>query len=236
MSHIELKNITINGINMYDKRRKLWNIFSSNKPKPIRILKDMNFSAKNGDRIGILGKNGHGKSSLVKAITGIYPPHLGTININGKIISVIEGGSVISAQVPARYALKMCFVYNNAVDEYNEDLANQIFDFAGLNEYKEMPLIQYSSGMVNRLSVSASLFQSGKIAIFDEVLTMTDANFNRKARLKIDEIWRNVDIGIYISHNIEDLRKFCDKCYIVHEGSMLDCGKTEKMIDIYNKL
>lgn len=237
MSYIKLENVTINGVNMYDKKRKIWNIFSQNKSKPIRILKNMNFEAKDGDRIGLLGKNGQGKSSLVKVITGIYPPHSGSCVVNGKVLPVIEGGAGVIMQSPARFAVKMVFVYNYNYHQYSEKVLDEIFEFADLNDYKDVPLTQYSSGMVARLVLSAVLFQNIRdIVIFDEVSYMMDVKFQERALDKIKEIWNSADICIMVSHNMEDIKKLCDKCVVIHDGGVIASGKTEDMIEVYSKL
>lgn len=236
MSHINIQNVTIQGTNMYDPNRKLWHVLCGRKSSPVRILEDVTFEAKDGDRIGLLGKNGSGKSSLLKVMTGIYPPHKGSVSVSGKITSVLEAGNAISQQVQAKYAVKMAFVYNNAITQYTDEICDEIFEFAGLWEYKEVPVIQYSSGMRTRLSITTSLFQKGNIAIFDELLATTDSAFITKAMGKMDKIWAGVDIGIYTSHRIEEVEKYCDNCCVIKDGSILEFGKTEKMIALYNKI
>lgn len=236
MAFIELKNIHVNGVNMLDPNRKLWNVLRGKKPDKVRILEGVDISAKDGDRIGLIGKNGSGKSSVLKVISRIYPPHEGTVQVQGDIMSVLEAGVSISSQIQAKDALKMCFVYDKILHKYSEDLADKIFDFAELKGHEHIPPIQYSSGMKARLVLSAVLFQQGDIVMFDELLGTTDQEFTKKAIKKMEEIWSSTSIGLFVNHNAKEVEKFCDNSYVLQDGKVVDFGKTSKMIEVYNKI
>jgi len=196
------------------------------------ILHDINFEAKDGDKIGILGTNGSGKSSLLKVISGSYPPSSGTVEVFGK---TIRNGSYVQHMMTGRDNIKYYFAIHRNIKSYNDDIANEIIQFSGLSESIDAPLYQYSSGMIARLLFSCFLFQNADILLLDEALATGDDAFNAKSYNSMINKVRSSKICIFVSHSVDDIKKVCTYCYIMTNGKIVDSGETESMIKSYQK-
>ncbi|MEN9782070.1 MAG: O-antigen export system ATP-binding protein RfbE, partial [Pseudomonadota bacterium] len=196
------------------------------------------FEAKSGDRIGILGLNGSGKSSLMKVIAGIYPVHSGKLDIKGKVIAALETGTGFDYNLNAKDNIKLGFIFNNNYHNYYTEAVDKILDFAQLKDHATVPIGTYSSGMIARLAFATTFFQikNCDILLLDEVLATGDVSFINKADNMLKKTWNNVDIAITVSHSINEIQKMCDKCYIMSKGKVVDYGTTDKMISEYNRL
>ena len=240
-SYLSLQNVYVNGVNTLEYSASIKNFLLHKKQlntTKIKILEDVTFEAKSGDRIGILGLNGSGKSSLMKVIAGIYPVHSGKLDIKGKVIAALETGTGFDYNLNAKDNIKLSFIYNNNYENYESEIVNKILHFAELQDFANVAIGTFSSGMIARLAFTATFFQINHcdILLLDEVLATGDASFINKADNVLKKRWNDVDIAITVSHSIQEIRKMCDKCYIMLKGRIINYGTTEKMISEYNRL
>ncbi len=240
MAAIELKNIHVTGVDYLSRANSLKERFLSKKnsklmPDTIPILNGINFEAKSGDRIGILGCNGSGKSSLLKVIIGTYPPQSGSVRIEGRIVPLVGLGAEFMTSLTGRDNIKLSFAYRNNLAQYSRELENEIIKFSELGEYIDKPMINYSSGMGARFSFSCGVFQDTDILLLDEVFATGDAGFIDKAEKLMKKKWDEVEIGISVSHSTEQIKALCTKCYVMDKGKIVDFGTTSKMIKIYEE-
>jgi len=237
MSYIKINNISVVGVDHISRAQSVKEMFVKKKnilPKKISILNNLSFEAKNGDRVGMLGLNGSGKTSLLKVIVGTYAPQTGTTDIDGKIVSSLGMGAEFMTELTGRDNIKLAFAFRNNISEYNKDVEEKIIEFSELGEYIDKPMINYSSGMMARFAFSSVIFQRADILLLDEVFATGDANFISKAKNFMTKLWDSVDIGIFVSHDQSQIRDICKTCYIISEGTVYDYGKTPEMIDKYN--
>lgn len=205
--------------------------------KTTSILKNINLHLKTGDRVGFLGKNGSGKTSLMRAILQTYPAISGTIKTNGTFLPIMDLGAGCAMELSGRYNVKLLFLYNGNIDQYNKDIEEEIIRFSGIPKDKiETPMKLYSMGMKARLVFSATVFQKGSILLMDEVFATGDKEFIKKSYEYMMKKWKEVDIGITISHNIDEIKKLCDYCYVMSSGEIINQGKTLDMIEFYENL
>ncbi|NBO24857.1 MAG: ABC transporter ATP-binding protein, partial [Chlamydiae bacterium] len=132
--------------------------------------------------------------------------------------------------------IKISLIYSNRSKAYNSSLVEEILNFAELEDQRNVPLYQYSSGMLARLAFSINIFQKGDILITDEIFATGDAKFINKSRQKMKDLWDNVDIAINVSHDIEDIRILCNFCYVMKRGEIVYSGSTSDAIDYYDKI
>lgn len=229
MTNIILKNVYLNyPVFSSDSRSFKKNVlnkiksekFKKNKSDILHIqaLKNISMKINEGDRIGIYGNNGSGKSSLLKVISGIYYPSNGSINVEGRINSLISLNAGFNENLTGKensiFKLKLLGLKKNEIN----DKLNEIKNFSGLNEFFFLPIKTYSSGMLLRLSFSLSILCPHDILIMDEWLSVGDDKFQHQALSKINEIIQKSKILIIASQSKAVLEKLCNKIITLNDG------------------
>lgn len=234
---ITIDNCSIEGIDAIKRVQSLRQIFiKSGKVTGISIpiLNNINLSFAYGDKVALIGNNGSGKSSILKLISGIYPPKTGKISINGTITSIIEMGLGVEPEFTGRQNIKILMLYNNMLGKYNSDLENQIIDFSELGDKIDLPVKTYSSGMLARLSFSTSIFQHTDILLLDEVFAAGDGSFINKSLEFMQNKINSTPISIMVSHQEDIIRKYCNRCVLIKNGYVVEDGLPDKILSIYN--
>jgi len=198
-------------------------------------LQNINMHVKEGDFIGIIGKNGSGKSTLLKIMANIYKPTSGEININGSLSPFLELGVGFNGELTAREN-----VYLNGVIlglSYAEIDAkyNSIVEFAELEDFMEMKLKNFSSGMQVRLAFSVAIQVDVDIYLCDEVLAVGDLSFQKKCLNTFSNLKQKGKTIVYVSHDMDSINDFCDKTALIENGKIKLFGETEKVIQKYLK-
>ena len=203
--------------------------------KKVRILDDVSFKIYEGERVGILGFNGAGKSTLLRIISGIYEPTEGNININGKIAPLLE----LSAGFDKNYTGKNNIFLNGALLSMDEDFLKEKYDeiveFSELGEYINYPVKNYSKGMKAKLGFSIATLIQPEILIIDEILAVGDIKFKQKSSEKIKSMMQEGVTVLLVSHSINQIRKICDRCIWLENGTVYMEGETKKVCDAYVK-
>lgn len=235
---IILKDVCVNGIDTHARSSTIRQMLlhkKSMRAPTIPILKNINFEAKKGDKIGILGSNGSGKSSLLKVISGNYPVHSGSVEVHGKIAPLIEMGAGFDGQSTGRKNIKLSYAYRGKLAEYSEEVEKKIIEFSELEDKIDLPLKTYSSGMVSRLAFSSAIFQQPDILLLDEIFAAGDAGFIEKSYKVMKEKWNEVQIAIFVAHAIDEIANLCNKCFIMQKGEIIAAGETDEMIKKYQE-
>lgn len=199
------------------------------------VLKGVSFGVKKGEFLGIVGRNGSGKSTLLKILSGIYVPDSGKIKVNGSLVPFIELGVGFNPELTGRENIylngAMLGFSNSEMDEMYDDIVK----FAELEPFMHQKLKNYSSGMQVRLAFSIAIRARGDILILDEVLAVGDAAFQEKC----NEYFRNKKGNqtiILVTHDMENVRRFCDRAILLEDGKIVKDGKPNKIADEYLKL
>lgn len=199
-------------------------------------LRDISFEIKKGEFFGIVGRNGSGKSTLLKILAGIYQPNKGTVKTSGKLVPFIELGVGFTPDLTGRENVYL----NGAMLGFSvkeiDDMYDDIVSFAELEKFMDQKLKNYSSGMQVRLAFSLATRAKADILIVDEVLAVGDADFQRKCfeyfkRLKKDKV-----TVVFVSHDMEAVREYCDRAMIIESSHMLSIGNTQKIASQYMQL
>lgn len=197
-------------------------------------LKDINFSVEQGDVVGIIGKNGAGKSTLLKLLSKVTTPTTGVINVNGRIASLLEVGTGFHPEMTGRENIYM----NGAImgmtkAEINRKL-DEIVDFSGCERYIDTPVKRYSSGMTVRLGFAIAAHLEPEILVVDEVLAVGDAEFQKKAIGKMQDVSKGEGRTVlFVSHNMAAVRNLCKSAVLLENGSVKNIGTVNEIVKEY---
>lgn len=201
----------------------------------VHALRDISFKIYKGEKVGIIGYNGAGKSTLLSVITGIYPPDKGFVKTNGNISPMLSLGAGFDYNSSGRQNIFL----NGAVLGYNRDFleskVDEIIEFSELGKFIDIPIKNYSSGMLAKLGFSIATAVNPDILIIDEVLGVGDVNFFKKSRDKIKSLMDGGTTVLLVSHSIPQIRELCDKAIWIDNGSLKEIGDVNTVCDHYLK-
>ncbi len=199
-------------------------------------LKDVTFSVEKGDRVGVLGLNGAGKSTLMKVVAGVFKPTEGTVTKEGVIAPMIELGAGFDNQYTGAENI---FLYGAVLGhsrKFMEEKYNEIVEFSELEEFIDVPLKNYSSGMKARLGFSIATVVQPDILILDEVLSVGDAKFRKKSEKKIMDMMDTGVTVLFVSHNMEQVKRICNKAMILEKGRLVAYGMCDEILPVYQSM
>lgn len=199
-------------------------------------VKGVSFSVKKGEILGIVGKNGSGKSTMLKAIAGIFSPDEGSIDLHGNSVSLLSIGVGFQKKLTGRENILLSGLLLGFSEEQVRAKMDEIINFAGLGKFIDMPVKTYSSGMYSKLAFSITAILEADIMLIDEVLSVGDAKFKKKSYNKMKELISNEDRTVVIvSHSSQQLQELCTSILWLHEGELRMQGETKKVLEAYEK-
>jgi len=196
-------------------------------------LKNISFDVEKGDVIGIVGRNGAGKSTILKVISGIMKPTTGQVVVNGTIVPMLELGSGFDFEMTGRENIYLNGAILGYSKKFIEEKYQGILSFSELGDFIEAPLRTYSSGMIMRLAFSIACVVNPEILIVDEILAVGDANFQAKSRGRMLEMMSGGTTVFFVSHDINQIREMCNKVLWLEHGEMKNFGETEIIVNQY---
>lgn len=205
------------------------------KKRKLHVLENISFKIYQGEKVGIIGYNGAGKSTLLSVITGIYIPDEGTVETYGKIAPLLSLG----AGFDYNYTGRENILLNGAVLGYEKQFLlekiDEIIEFSELGEFIDLPIKNYSSGMLAKLGFSIATIVEPDILIIDEILGVGDVNFQKKSHDKIKSIMDGKTTVLLVSHSIPQIRELCEKAIWIDQGKVKEIGEVNKVCDNYLK-
>lgn len=196
-------------------------------------IRDVSFKIKQGTTLGIIGKNGSGKTTILKLISRITYPDAGEIRVNGKIGAFIELGAGLHPELTGRENI---YLYGSIIgmkkSEIEEKYGN-IVKFSGIEKFIDTPIKRYSSGMYARLGFSVIAFMEPEILLIDEVLAVGDKSFQEKCLEKMREFTKSNKTIIFVSHNMDAVKSVCNRVLYLEKGKIKKMGDASKVIDFY---
>lgn len=199
-------------------------------------IQDVSFRIKRGESWAFIGVNGSGKSTILKAISGILKPYKGEIKVRGEIAPLIELGTGFDPQLTARENIYLNGTLLGYSKKYIDQQFKNIVDFAELWEFLDTPIKNFSSGMKARLGFSIATMTSPDILICDEVLSVGDFLFQQKCAEKINRMLEAGTTLLFVSHNIKQVRELCKYAIWLDKGKIRACGEVNQVCDQYMKL
>ncbi len=196
-------------------------------------LKNIDFTVKKGEAVGIIGENGSGKSTLLKIIANILRPSKGSVKINGKITPFLELGVGFQPDLTAKENIYIYGAVMGLSDREIDAKLDEILDFSGLKQFQDTKLKNLSSGMQVRLAFATAIQTNPEILLMDEVLAVGDMEFQQKCIDVFQRYLKEKKTIVFVSHDLNSVRRFCSKALLLRHGEQVAFGDTNEIIDKY---
>lgn len=203
--------------------------------KLVHALKNISFDVEQGEVLGIVGANGAGKSTLMRAIGGIVPPDAGEIRVKGEISALLALGVGFNQQLSGRENVVLAGLASGLSRERVEEQYQSIVEFSELEEFMDMPMRTYSSGMYSRLGFSVATNMNPDILLIDEALSTGDAHFKQKSSQRIKELRDSAGAMVIVSHSMATLKDLSTRLLWMHKGEVVAIDEPDKIIEAYSK-
>lgn len=212
-------------------------LFSKSVPyKKKKAVNKLSFELRRGEGLALIGRNGAGKSTILKMITGVSFPTEGEIYVNGKISALLELSSGFDAEANGIENIRFKCSLMGMSDEEIEEILPSVVEFADIGEYIDQPLRSYSSGMKARLGFAISVNSKPDILIVDEALSVGDKAFRKKCTKKVQELMSDSNVTLlFVTHALSTAKDFCQRGIVLEKGTKLFEGGIEEAIDFYDE-
>ena len=200
------------------------------------VLEDIDLEIKKGETVALIGTNGSGKSTLLKLMTKIYYPTSGSLKTYGKLTSLLELGAGFHPDFSGRENIYFNASIFGLSKKEIDDKLEDIIEFSELREFIDNPVRTYSSGMYMRLAFSVAINVNADILLIDEILAVGDQHFQDKCYSKLYELKKSDTTVVIVSHDLDAIRKLCDRAIWIYEGKVRMDGKCSDVIDEYLKV
>jgi len=236
----------IGGTTLSDELKRLWakmrkkedptrkiGAKNYNQGEKFLALNDVSFEVKKGEAIGLIGHNGAGKSTLLKLLTRVTAPTDGKIYLNGRVASMLEVGTGFHGELTGRENIYMNGAILGMTKKEIDAKMEDIIDFSEVRQFIDTPVKRYSSGMFVKLAFSVAAHLDAEIMLMDEVLAVGDMAFQNKCINKMKEVAESGKTIIYVSHNMNTIRRLCNRCVVLNKGQVEFIGDVEEGINLY---
>lgn len=196
-------------------------------------LNHVSFQVKRGETLGLIGRNGAGKSTMLKVIAGILKPTTGSVNCRGNIVPMLELGSGFDVDLTGRENIFLNGAILGYSEAYLKDKYQEILDFSELGQFIDSPIRTYSSGMLMRLAFSVATIVNPEILIVDEILAVGDAAFQAKSKKRMLELMSGGTTVLFVSHSMDQIREMCSRVVWLEHGTVKAAGSTQEVCDQY---
>lgn len=210
--------------------------FRKNTYDVLRAVDDVDFEVKQGEFFGIVGRNGSGKSTLLKCLAGIYDVDHGDLRVEGRLSPFIELGVGFNMDLTARDNVMINAIMLGLSRQQARDRFDDIIAFAELQEFLDLKLKNYSSGMTVRLAFSVAIQVDAEVLLIDEVLAVGDASFQQKCFAEFHRLKDEGRTILFVTHDMSAVERFCDRALLLEKGKMVDLGEPSAIARRYNEL
>lgn len=198
-------------------------------------LKNISFQIKRGEAVALIGKNGSGKSTILKILAGVMYPTKGSVAVHGSIAPLIELGAGFDIELTARENIYLNGAILGHHGRFMDEHFDEIVEFSELRDFLDVPLKNFSSGMTARLGFSIATVIKADILIVDEVLAVGDFRYQQKCKARIAEVLASGTTLLFVSHSKEQVMELCPKAIWLDHGNLMAYGDTEEVYDLYEK-
>lgn len=204
--------------------------------RDIHALKNINLEIRGGERVGLLGHNGAGKSTFLKAVAGLYPISNGILKVEGKVRSLFDLSLGFEPDATGRENILYRGLLLGLTPRFMREKEAEIVEFADLGQFIDYPIKTYSAGMQVRLAFAISTSVGGDLLLLDEVIGAGDANFMTKAKQRIAQLIEQAQILVLASHDFNALKSLCQRGVVLHLGEIIYDGLINQAVDQYKKV
>ena len=215
-------------------KHRLFNLFNPPRSSRVEAIKRMDFEVRKGECVGLIGRNGCGKSTLTKILAGVYPTDTGYINIKGSTL-LMNLGVGMSHELTARENIYVSASVLGMKIREIDSIFDKIIEFAELEEAVDRKIKFFSSGMLARLGFSIAINAGADVMFLDEIFAVGDVKFQEKAIKVFESSWIEGKTVILVSHSMEVVRQYCNRAAFIKKGEMVYFGDTDTAIDFYYK-
>ena len=199
-------------------------------------LHNVSFTVRKGESVGIIGRNGSGKSTILQIVAGTLAPSHGQVRVSGRVAALLELGSGFNPDFTGRENVYLNGSIWGLSQAEIDTLYNEVVDFADIGQFIDQPVRLYSSGMVVRLAFAVQAFVPKEILIVDEALAVGDAAFQRKCMTKLEKFRHDGGTVLLVSHDAQTIVRQCQRCLLLSNGELLADGRSKPVTDLYQKL
>ena len=234
---IEIKNLCISyrGLKSYSIKKSLLH-FHRNKVDEFQAIRNVSFNVPKGNILGIVGKNGSGKSTMLNAIAGIFAPDSGTIDLKGNSVSLLSIGVGFQREFTGRENIILSGMLLGFSEKAVRERMEEIIEFSELGKFIDAPVRTYSSGMYSKLAFSITAILETDIMLIDEVLSVGDARFKKKSYNKMKQLISDESrTVVMVSHDTKTLDGLCDEILWLHDGEIKMYGNTKEVLEKYEE-
>lgn len=199
----------------------------------VEALKNISFTLHSGDRLGFIGSNGAGKTTLLRAMAGIYEPVSGNIAIEGAVTALLDAGQGLNMDLTGYENIRLRALFNGYPDAAIKELQADVAAFAQLDQFLELPVRTYSSGMIIRLGFALATAIKPQILLMDEWIMAGDASFMDKARQRLETMVQGAEILVISSHNVDVIKRWCNRVIWMDGGRVRADGAPDEVLAAY---
>lgn len=232
---IEVKNLCIQykGIKAFSIKQNLLTR-TRQKAQVVEAVKNISFQVEKGEILGIVGKNGSGKSTMLRAIAGIFSPNSGSVDLHGNSVALLAIGVGFQKELSGRENILLSGMLLGFSEEQIRERMDDIIAFSELGKFIDAPVRTYSSGMHSKLAFSITAILESDIILIDEILSVGDVRFKKKSYAKMNELISDKNRTVLIvSHDTKTLAKLCTKILWINDGEFVKYGNTEEVLAEY---
>lgn len=234
---IEVNNLHIKYkcLQSFSLKKSLMNL-KKTRSEVYEAVRGISFEIQRGEIVGIIGKNGSGKSTTLRAIAGIFSADEGTIELDSENVALLSIGVGFQKKLTGRENIMLSGMLLGYPQQKIEEKMNEIIEFAELGQFIDMPVKTYSSGMFSKLAFSITAVLEPDIMLVDEVLSVGDAKFKKKSFKKMQDLISDENRTVVIvSHNTETIKKLCNRLIWIHEGQIKMIGTVDEVLPVYDE-
>ena len=227
--------IRYRGLKSYSIKKSLLH-FRRNKVDEFQAIRHVSFNVRKGNILGIVGKNGSGKSTMLNAIAGIFAPDSGTIDLKGNSVSLLSIGVGFQRELTGRENIILSGMLLGFSEKAVRERMEEIIEFSELGKFIDAPVRTYSSGMYSKLAFSITAILETDIMLIDEVLSVGDARFKKKSYNKMKQLISDENrTVVMVSHDTKTLDGLCDEILWLHDGEIKMYGNTKEVLEKYEE-